>query len=165
MNLQILPKGSIPVQESSLDLISAIEKVFGPLTLDLAATDRDHKAPRWISPEQDTFKMNWAEEIGDGLGWLNPPPELGLENWMEKCAEEGKRGARFLVIVPAEIDGDWYWDFVAPTALVYVLTPRMSYQGEPTPLIVSAFNASHEGRREQDFTQIHLLNWMTGEVR
>lgn len=164
MNLQILPKGSIPVQESSLDLISAVEKVFGPLTLDLAATDRDHKAPKWISPEQDTFKVNWAEEIGGGIGWLNPPPG-DLEPWAEKCVEESKQGARVLLVAPLEIDGDLFWDYLFSNSVVYVLTPRMSYQGEPTPLIVSAFNVTHEGREPLDFTELYLLNWMTGEVK
>lgn len=145
-------------QETAAELITGIEKTFGRLTLDLAATDKDHKAPKWITPERDTFSVNWKEEIGDGLGWLNPPDE-DLTPWAQKCAEQ--REARFLMIHPAEIDSYHFWEFLLPYATPYALYPRMGYQGKARPLILSAFNVGPfpaDGR-------LRLWNWMTGLTR
>jgi hypothetical protein len=142
-------------------LLRGVERTFGKITIDLAATDEDHKAPKWITPERDTFSVNWAEEIGEGLGWLNPPPEQDLMRWSEKCALEGKRNARFVVIVPAIVDTFWFWEYLIPNAANYVLYPRKFYQGEPMPLILSAFNV---GPHQPD-GRLHLWNWTTGVIR
>lgn len=146
-------------------LLRGVERTFGKLTIDLAATDEDHKAPKWITPERDTFTVNWAEEIGGGLGWLNPPFDVDLMPWIQKCSVEGKRGARLLVVTPAIVDEFWFWEYLMEQATIYVLYPRKMYQGMPMPLILSAFNVDHRGKKELDFRQIYLWNWTTGVIR
>lgn len=96
----------------------AVKRKFGPVVVDLAATDENHKAPIWITPEQDTFKKNWAELLAGGLGWLNPEFDP-MVTWVAKCAMEQRRGAELLALAPASIGSNWFWDHVQPYATVY----------------------------------------------
>lgn len=110
------------------EFIRAVEAKFGPLAWDLAATDDNRKAPRWITPEQDTFKQNWAELLNGGLGWLNPEFDPMVVS-VRKCALEQRRGAEFIALAPASISTNWFWDHVQPNATVYSLTPRICFVG------------------------------------
>jgi hypothetical protein len=110
------------------EFIRAVERKFGPLVWDLAATDENHKAPKWITPEQDTFKQNWAELLNGGLGWLNPEFDPMVVS-VRKCALEQRRGATFLALGPASVSTNWFWDHVQPYATVYSLTPRICFEG------------------------------------
>lgn len=96
---------------------AAIAK-FGPLAWDLAATDENRKAPKWITPEQDTFKQNWARLLAGELGWLNPEFDP-MVTWVAKCATEQRCGAEILALAPASIGSNWFWDHVQPYATVY----------------------------------------------
>lgn len=110
------------------EFIRAIEARFGPITWDLAATNENAKAPQWITPEQDTFKQNWAKLLDGGRGWLNPefdPMDISVR----KCALEQQRGAELFTLSPASVSTNWFWDHVQPFATVYCLTPRIAFYG------------------------------------
>lgn len=106
----------------------AVEKKFGPLAWDLAATDDNAKAPRWITPEQDTFKQDWANLLEGGLGWLNPEFDP-MAKWVAKCTLEQIRCAEFVALSPAAISTNWFWTYVQPFATVYSITPRICFEG------------------------------------
>lgn len=133
------------------EFIHAVEKKFGPLHCDLAATDDNHKAPTWITPEQDTFTQSWADILSGGLGWLNPEFDP-MKLWACKCAHEQQKGAEFLMLSPASIGANWFWDFVQPFATVYSVG-RMIFEGSKDPypkdLILSHYNPkpNHELQR------------------
>jgi phage N-6-adenine-methyltransferase len=133
------------------EFITAVEKKFGYLSIDLAATDENAKAIRWITPEQDTFKQNWAEMLDGGRGWLNPEFDP-LKTWTAKCALEQQRGAEILVLTPASIGANWFWEYVQPYATVYSVG-RMIFEGSvdpyPKDLILSHYNQNpnHELQR------------------
>src|SRR5687768_1762099 len=110
------------------EFIRAVEAKFGPIAYDLAATNENRKAPKWITPEQDTFKQNWAELLNGGLGWLNPEFDPMVVS-VEKCALEQQRGAEFLTLSPASVSTNWFWDYVQPYATVITLTPRIAFVG------------------------------------
>lgn len=98
--------------------IRAVEAKFGMLSVDLAATKENHKAPVWITPERDTFAVDWTLVLGGGLGWLNPEFDP-MDVWVQKCAKEQQQGAEFLALAPASIGSNWFWDYVQPYATVY----------------------------------------------
>jgi len=97
--------------------IDAVEKRFGTLQADLAATLESHKAPFWITPEEDSLTVPW-HKCNDGRLWLNPPYS-NITPWAKKCMEESELGAEILLLVPGSIGANWYWDFVEPYADVY----------------------------------------------
>lgn len=99
--------------------IRAVEKKFGPLTVDLAASgSQSAKAERWITPEADSLKQDWVEIVGRGLGWDNCPYS-NITPWAKKHADSWQRNARTLLLVPASIGANWYWNYVEPFATVY----------------------------------------------
>ena len=97
------------------EFISAVQSRFGGfLNIDLAATEADRKAGRYISPEEDSLSMDWAAlpelQRPQGLAWLNPPYDR-IEPWAWKCAETMKDPrvkGRILFLVPASVGAKWF---------------------------------------------------------
>lgn len=110
------------------EFIRAVERKFGPIAVDLAATAENAKAARFITPEIDTFTQDWTEWLKGGLGWLNPEFDPMVVS-VRKCALEQRRGAEFLLLSPASISTNWFWDHVQPFATVYSITPRIAFEG------------------------------------
>lgn len=107
-------------------LVRAIERRFGPLTIDLAATRHNAKAPKWITPEEDSLKQDWAERVGEGLGWLNPP-FAAIAPWAAKCA--GCIGISIIMLTPASVGSEWFADHCEGVAAVIGLRPRICFEG------------------------------------
>lgn len=118
---------SLQIVGTPWQFIEAVERKFGRLAWDLAATRDNAKAPRFITPEEDTFKQNWAKLLAGGLGWLNPEFDP-LPKWLSKCVNEQQRGAEFLVITPASVGANWFWRFVKPFATSYSIG-RIQFEG------------------------------------
>lgn len=115
------------------EFIDAVERDFGKLTWDLAATaDTSVAGPsRFFGPgahQPDAFVTNALATSWHmpGLLWLNPPYS-NISDWARKCAEESQRGAKILFLVPASVGSNWFWDWVAPYACVYSLAPRLKF--------------------------------------
>jgi len=138
------PGGSIPLRasmsnqnvETPADLIAAIEERFGPLTLDLAADGKNHKAPNWLGPggrfeDSLSAEADWTRLLmsawGGGNGWLNNP-YTNTPEWVKKCwatiAEPGAYGFRILQLIPAAVCTNYFVDFVNEYAYRIELTPR-----------------------------------------
>lgn len=110
------------------EFIRAVEKKFGPIAWDLAATIGNAKAANFITPEMDTFKQDWAKLLNGRLGWLNPEFDPMVKS-VSKCSYEARKGATFLLLSPASISTNWFWDHVQPFATVYSITPRICFEG------------------------------------
>jgi site-specific DNA-methyltransferase (adenine-specific) len=122
---------SVQVVSTPWAFIRAVERKFGPLVVDLAATAENAKCARFITPEIDTFTQDWTQWLQGGLGWLNP-----MKKWVELCARQRQNGAEFVVLTPASVSTNWFWDHVQPYATVYCVTPRLvfadNYQLDPS---------------------------------
>ena len=101
------------------EFIRAVEHKFGPIAIDLTASGpQSAKAARWITPEQNSLKQDWAAMLDGGLGWNNCPYS-NIGPWAKYHAEQMDRGARTLLLVPASVGANWYWDYVEPCAEVW----------------------------------------------
>lgn len=107
-------------------LIHAIEKRWGKLTIDLAATAENAKAPQWITPEQNSLIKPWDGYIGDGLGWLNPE-FADIDPWAAKCAS--CVSASLLMLTPASIGCEWFAEHCEHNAKIVGLRPRLEFEG------------------------------------
>ena len=122
------------------EFISAVQSRFGGfLNIDLAATEADRKAGRYISPEEDSLSMDWAAlpelQRPQGLAWLNPPYDR-IEPWAWKCAETMKDPrvkGRILFLVPASVGAKWFEESVWGKARCYFLRDRIQFMGEKWP--------------------------------
>ncbi len=120
-----------------IELIRAVEKRWGALTLDLAASEHNAKAPYYFTAEDDFLKQDFTSGAGlpDGaLCWLNPPFE-NLGPWMAKCAVDAAKGAQIIMLVPASVGSEWFATHVwpCPFSKVIALRPRLTFEGCKDP--------------------------------
>ena len=111
------------------EFLDAVEKRFGPIRIDLAATAENKVAPIHLGPGseqgEDALKVHW-HHFGSNQ-WLNP--EFGdIDRFAEKCSEEAKYGARILLLTPYAVAG-WFQRHILGKALVLPLVPRLRFVG------------------------------------
>lgn len=101
------------------EFIFPVEAKFGKLDWDLAASALNTKTDKFLTESINALVQSW-HELGPGtpLLWLNPP-YFNITPWVRKCAAEVQLGARVLLLVPASVGANWYWDWVVPYADVY----------------------------------------------
>lgn len=96
---------------------AAVIERFGMPYADLACSDRNMFASYCgYAPQDDSLVQPWHDL--KGLLWLNPPYS-NIMPWVKKCADESKLGAEILLLVPASIGANWFWDWVWPYSTVY----------------------------------------------
>jgi phage N-6-adenine-methyltransferase len=125
--------------ETPPEFIAAVEKRFGKLTFDLAASERNTKVPgNFFSESESAFETPWPE----GLLWLNPPFKK-IEPWAEQCAFYAGPRTKILMLTPASIDSNWFAKHVHRKAIVLGVNPRIVFVGEkigyPKPIMLSCF--------------------------
>lgn len=115
------------------EFLNAVEKRFGRISIDLAATKKNRVAYKFISPKEDSLSVEW--NLRNSIGWLNPD-FMRLPLWSKKCLDEsrklGPKGV-ILLLSPASIGANWFSDFVWNYAEVYALNGRITFVGESAP--------------------------------
>jgi phage N-6-adenine-methyltransferase len=122
--------GSKQDYETPDDFMTAVVGRFGKISCDLAATSKNTKCSKFITPEENSFTKDWSK-IG-GLLWLNPPFD-NIKPWVQKCDIESRKGARILLLTPASIGSAWFAVYVHRLAYVMALTGRLTFKGCSTP--------------------------------
>jgi phage N-6-adenine-methyltransferase len=121
--------------ETDHRLVPAIEKKFGKIIFDLAATAKNSQADRYYSEEEDSLKQDWAtlsaSSPESGVLWLNPP-YTHVKPWLAKCVVEASRGANIVALVPAAVGSKWFRDNVMNKCDVYFLRGRLMFEGHTT---------------------------------
>lgn len=126
------------IVETPDEFIHVVERKFGQLDWDLAATVSNAKAHLFITPGTDSLQVAWYElpvsqAVSGGprpLLYLNPPYS-DITPWAMKCATEKEQGAEILLLVPHG-GQNWYWDWVEPYADVYSIG-RLKFVGHKDP--------------------------------
>ena len=138
------------------EFIAAVERRFGKLDFDLAADESNHQTPRWFGPggeQPDALAATWPS----GRLWLNPP-FANVTPWVKKCAQH--TGEIFL-LVTASVGANWFRDYVAPCADVYLLSGRLCFDGKnvfPKDCIIARF--PYMGQRPT----IYIWGWQSGRL-
>jgi len=118
------------------EFVRAVERRFGKLDVDLAATNENTKASQFISPEEDSLSFDWHGTFAHRRLnlWLNPPFSH-IEPWAEKCSIFGARAmfARIQFLVPASVGSNWYRAHVERKGFVLFLNGRITFVGEKDP--------------------------------
>lgn len=145
------------------DLIAAVQRDFGPITVDLAATMHDKVVHHFIGPEMNSLTADWTAILSGGIGWLNPDGDMSA--WAAKCAEEALRGAKILFIAPGHLDNLWFQRYVWPHAAVFTIFPQLAYEGRMQLVVLCAFNITDGLDLPWKAQQLFHWNWHTGEIR
>lgn len=116
--------------------IKAVERRFGPITLDLAAHAENAVCDRWLGPgslHEDSLMVDWGammKPFAGDIAWLNPE-YADIATWARKCRDQARRwpGLRVLMLAPNGLGSNWYRDFVQGEAGTLVVNGRIMFQG------------------------------------
>ena len=119
--------------ETPAEFIAAVEKRWGWMAVDLAASKENAKAPSYYTEADDSLAQNWQMLFRNPATlccWLNPP--FGdIAPWAKKCSEISLwPKQRICMLVPASIGSNWFEKYVYPYARVLALRPRLSFDGK-----------------------------------
>jgi hypothetical protein len=133
------------------DFMAAVERRFGRIVFDLAAHAENKKHPDYFGP---------GGQVEDSLSaaWLNPPFSH-ISPWAEKCALESSQGAEILMLITASVGTNYFRDFIAPFAEVFLLSGRICFDGEnlfPKDCLLAWY------RYRQP--KIHIWDWKNDEI-
>lgn len=108
------------------EFLAAVQRRFGRITFDLAATPKNAVCESYFTKRQDSLRRPWPV----GLNWLNPPFDR-IDPWVEKAAlESQRRNVRIIILVPASIGSNWYRDHVEGKAdVIPIGNPRLKFVG------------------------------------
>lgn len=127
------------------EFIDAVERRFGKLSYDLAASKENAVCPEYYDEESNALGRDWHALSGNL--WCNPPFGA-IAPWARKAATEAGPCSRVLLLVPASVGSHWFADHVLPHAMVYALSPRLSFDGKnafPKDLILAAYGFGVSG--------------------
>jgi len=137
------------------DLLDAVERRFGRITFDLAAS-----ADNSVVRAHETTSKPWFDESDDalhpltswpleGVLWLNPP-FADIAPWAARCAlwltEWGgpRPDAVLLMLVPASVGANYWERSIAGKARVLGISPRVRFvghkQGFPKDLALCVYD-------------------------
>ena len=121
--------------ETPRELFQALDAEFH-FTLDVCATEKNHKCERYFTPEQDGLSQNWGGQVC----WCNPPYGREIADWVKKATESS---ATVVMLLPARTDTKWFHDFVYGKAEVRFLRGRVRFVGAdaaaPFPSMIVIF--------------------------
>ena len=120
-------------------LIDAVERRFGAIVFDLAASKGNARVRAgehcYFGQEQNSLGQHWANLRGNL--WLNPPygktdeAPHGIADWASKCAESAKFGdpRKIPLLIPAGVGSNWFANHIYKKALVLFLQGRVTFEG------------------------------------
>lgn len=114
------------------DFLDAVQRRFGRINFDLAASADNAVCPDFYGPGSSLHEDSLAGDCVWNpvrLNWLNPPFS-DIKPWARKCAESD---APVLLLVPASIGSDWFRLHVQPFSYVLALSPRLKFKGHEQP--------------------------------
>lgn len=120
-----------------LSVFQQLDKEFG-FTLDVCASEENHKCERYFSKEDDALKQDWK-----GVCWMNPPYEDLIRDFVKKAYESAKAGAIVVCLVPARTDTKW-WQICWHATEIRFLVGRLKFGGAkkfaPFPSAIVVFD-------------------------
>lgn len=95
--------------ETPADLFFDLNRQYH-FTLDAAASDLNHKCPRYFTREVDGLNQSWRGETV----FCNPPTgRKSLRAWVKKAYKEGhKKNTVVVMLLPVSTDSFWFQQYI-----------------------------------------------------
>ena len=115
-------------------------------TLDVCATDDNHKCDRYFTKEIDGLSQTWR-----GVCWMNPPYGREIKQWMRKAYVSSIRDlATVVCLVPARTDTVWWHDYAMKGDIRFI-KGRLKFGGSknsaPFPSAIVIFKPNRKTGR------------------
>ena len=120
--------------ETPAGLFDALNREFN-FTLDVAASNDNHKLPRYFTKKTDGLAQSWAGEVV----FCNPPysrktkTNPGQEAWIRKALTEAQKGATVVMLIPARTDTAAFHECILPHAEIRFLKGRLRFEDKGKP--------------------------------
>ena len=97
--------------ETPQNFYDVLDAEFG-FELDVAANARNNKCGMYYDATADALSTGWAHEVSPGpVCWMNPPYSK-CSQFIAKAAEEARKGATVVALVPSRTDTRWWHEHV-----------------------------------------------------
>lgn len=103
-------------------LYAQMDAEFG-FTVDVCASDLNHKHPRYWTEAHNGLAQDWRREVC----WMNPPYGAEIRAWIRKARESADAGATVVALLPSETDTDWWHDHILGRAEVRYIRGRIRF--------------------------------------
>lgn len=123
------------------DFFDRVAARFGPFDLDVCASPKNAKAPRFYTKGEDGLRQEWV-----GRCWMNPPYGREIGHWMRKAYEAAQSGATVVCLVPARTDTAWWHDYAARGCVEFI-RGRLKFGDSKTSAPFPNALVIFEGRR------------------
>jgi phage N-6-adenine-methyltransferase len=143
------------------EFTEAVERRFGKLAIDLAATRDNAVCDAYYGPGHavitDSLVRDWSK-ITTGSLFCNPPYDAIAKFSRKMCDECRDRSAFSFLLVPASVDANWF-KRCEENGYVLILEDRIKFVGSKDPypkglaLIVFGFGFVGRGRWHWDTTK------------
>ena len=108
-------------------------------TLDVCASDENHKCEKYYTREQDELSKKWG-----GVVFCNPPYGRQIWKWVKKGSEAN---ATVVMLLPARTDTAWFHDYIYGKAEIRFVRGRIRFNdadNAPFPSMVVVFRGEGE---------------------
>lgn len=117
-----------------------LNDIYGPFTLDAAASDDNYKVANYYTQADDSLSQNWE---GNRV-FLNPPYGRALKDWVRKGYEEGQKdNTTVVMLIPARTDTKYWHEWVMKADEIRFVRGRIKFgdgsNSAPFPSAVVVF--------------------------
>ena len=122
--------------ETPDEIFEPLNREFG-FTLDVAASNDNHKCQRYFTEKDDALSKPWDSEVC----WLNPPYKQ-TKLWMKKAYEESRNGVVCVCLIQARTNTNWWHDYCMKGEVRFIRgRPKFKgcKHGLPQPLAIIIF--------------------------
>ena len=106
-----------PEWSTPQDFFDSLDAEFH-FTLDVCATDNNHKCPRYFTKQQDGLKQDWA----GASCFCNPPYGRQISKWVAKASHYN-----VVALLPARTDTRWFHDHIYGKAEIRFIKGRLKF--------------------------------------
>ena len=105
-------------------LFDQLNAKYGPLELDVCATQSNRKCPTWLGQQTPDIFVDGLTTIWSmcsvGFGnrqlvqkcWMNPPYGREIKAWVKKASDEAAKGCTVVCLLPARLGSRWMRDLI-----------------------------------------------------
>lgn len=91
-------------------------------TLDPCANAENAKCKMYYTISENGLEKTWA-----GHCVFCNPPYSQIQKWVKKCAEEARKGATVVMLIPARTDTRWFHDYIYKKADIRFIKGRLRF--------------------------------------
>ena len=88
------------------EIFAALNRDFR-IVADVAASANNHLLTVYLTEQDNALTQDWAGRLPLGFVWCNPPYS-DITPWVQKAAEECRKGIGTVMLVPADTSVGWF---------------------------------------------------------